>query len=264
MIYLFIKEFNHFVKFPSKLLCTLIQIHIHSFIFLTFSTPFYHVFEIFPKQTAELYQNPCPKKKANFHHRMFFFRYPFKSYQRNVTDFGEDDDDDELIDVFGDDDDNEHDGEQTINDTGEEEEDVEEEEEEEKENRNEGNNFIPVASNNLASSTAVVLDDDFISDDEESDEISDDVTSSINVDDREMFTILQKTHTLLARIRKMVKIIRNIGVLDQFVRNHRNGPKGGLILDMRVSRILIFKFELRVLMNIFSVLIVIYICINDL
>ena len=198
---------------------------------------------------------------------MFFFRYPFKSYQRNVTDFEEDDDDDdELIDVFGDDDDNEHDGEQTINDTGEEEEDVEEEDEE-KENRNEGNNFIPVASNNLASSassTAVVLDDDFISDDEESDEISDDVTSSINVDDREMFTILQKTHTLLARIRKMVKIIRNIGALDQFVRNHRNGPKGGLILDMHVSRILIFKFEPRILMNIFSVLIVIYICINDL
>lgn len=42
---------------------------------------------------------------------------------------------------------------------------------------------------------------------------------------------------LLVKTRKLVKIMRNVSVIDQYVRNHQGGPRTGFVVDIRVSYI---------------------------
>ena len=80
-------------------------------------------------------------------------------------------------------------------------------------------------------------EDQFISDEDESDDSSYDLPNSIDNEKRELFQVLQHTHMLLVKTRKLVKIMRSVSVIDQYIRNHQGGPRNGFVVDIRVSYI---------------------------
>jgi hypothetical protein len=155
----------------------------------------------------------------------FSFRHPFKPYQKN-KDF--DDDEDEFVDILDD-------------DVEDEVVDVEQElvhiELDDNEQSNENNNVIMSSNIDISSPvlpTAFLDEDEFISDDEESN-ASPDLPVSIDELNKEILELLYKTYSLALRTRKLVKIMRNISAIDQYTRNHPNGPANGFVVDMRVS-----------------------------
>ncbi|CAF5187910.1 unnamed protein product, partial [Rotaria magnacalcarata] len=101
---------------------------------------------------------------------------------------------------------------------------------------NETNNLIASSDIDVLPTTATtdVLEDEFISDSEESDDSSVDLPSSMDQENKQLLKLLHKTHALMVRTRKLVKIMRNIGQIDQYVRNHHNGPNNGFVVDIRI------------------------------
>ncbi|CAF1146292.1 unnamed protein product [Rotaria magnacalcarata] len=82
---------------------------------------------------------------------------------------------------------------------------------------------------------AAVGEDQFVSDEDEFDDSSSDLPNSIDNEKKEHFQVLQRTHILLIRTRKLVKIIRSVSVIDQYIRNHQDGPRNGFVIDIRVN-----------------------------
>jgi len=156
----------------------------------------------------------------------FSFRHPFKPYQKN-KDF--DIDEDEFVDILDDDvEDEVVDAEQALVQI----------ELDDNEQSNENNNVIMSSNIDISSPvvpTAVLDEDEFISDDEESNDSPPDLPVSIDELNKEILELLYKTHSLALRTRKLVKIMRNISAIDQYTRNHPNGPDNGFVIDMRVS-----------------------------
>ncbi|CAF3953662.1 unnamed protein product [Rotaria magnacalcarata] len=81
---------------------------------------------------------------------------------------------------------------------------------------------------------AAVGEDQFVSDEDEFDDSSSDLPNSIDNEKKEHFQVLQRTHILLIRTRKLVKIIRSVSVIDQYIRNHQDGPRNGFVIDIRI------------------------------
>lgn len=82
-----------------------------------------------------------------------------------------------------------------------------------------------------------IVDDNFISDDEDSTDTFSDASQSDTSGDTNyrLSQALKQTYDVLDRCRKLTKVIRNSGIIDQFTRNHPGGPKNGFILDICVS-----------------------------
>ncbi|CAF4146639.1 unnamed protein product [Rotaria magnacalcarata] len=81
---------------------------------------------------------------------------------------------------------------------------------------------------------AAVGEDQFVSDEDEFDDSSSDLPNSIDNEKKEHFQVLQRTHILLIRTRKLVKIIRSVSVIDQYIRNHQDGPRNGFVIEIRI------------------------------
>ncbi|CAF5155762.1 unnamed protein product, partial [Rotaria sp. Silwood1] len=58
-------------------------------------------------------------------------------------------------------------------------------------------------------------------------------SSSTNDENNQILKALHKTHALVVRTRKLVKLMRNVSAIDQYVRNHQDGPKNGFVIDIR-------------------------------
>ncbi|CAF1963465.1 unnamed protein product [Rotaria magnacalcarata] len=167
-------------------------------------------------------------------------RYPFKSHQMNRTVV--DDDDDEFIDINDDIEDDIIDVEEALKMT---------------ELTGNDNNQLNESSDTSAASRidiestvlpiAVVGEDQFVSDEDESDDSSSDLPNSIDNEKKEHFQVLQRTHILLIRTRKLVKIIRSVSVIDQYIRNHQDGPRNGFVIDIRVSYVIFCPNFLKLL-----------------
>ena len=82
--------------------------------------------------------------------------------------------------------------------------------------------------------TNLLDEDEFISDDDDSNDSSVDLPASNDNEKNQLLDVLRKSHGLLLRIRKMVKIMRNVSSIDQNVRNHEHGPCNGFVIDIRV------------------------------
>ncbi|CAF3985596.1 unnamed protein product [Rotaria sp. Silwood1] len=153
-------------------------------------------------------------------------KYPFKPYHKNKV---VEDDEDDFVDIAADVEDELVEAEQTPDDI------------------KLGNNKQLNQNDNITISSDIGIpspvlpttdlqEDEFISDDdeEESNDIPSVLPSSIDNVHKQMLEIQHKTHTLVIRTRKLVGIIRSIAVIDQYVRNHENGPKNGFILDVQI------------------------------
>lgn len=96
-----------------------------------------------------------------------------------------------------------------------------------------------LSNDDTSSSTEIdqATDDSFISDDEETYRSSQATYSSqpLNNIDEQILQLLNEIYCLMSRCRKLIKIIRNNGLIDQFIRNHADGPKNGFVSDIRVS-----------------------------
>jgi hypothetical protein len=158
---------------------------------------------------------------------LFSFRYPFKPYRKNTT-FDDDDDEDEYVDIHDDVEDEVIDAEKMYNPI----------QLDNNTQSNENNNVI-ISSDIVIPSpvlpTTLLDEDEFISDDEELNSFSSDLLTLTDNEKKQLFEALHKTHALLLQTRKLVKIIRSISAIDQYVRNHPDGPDNGLIVDVRVS-----------------------------
>ncbi|CAF4826577.1 unnamed protein product, partial [Rotaria socialis] len=99
------------------------------------------------------------------------------------------------------------------------------------------NNDVNVSSNDDISSpvlpTNVLDEDEFMSNDNDSNDSSVDLPASIDNEKNQLLDVLRKTHGLLLLTRKMVKIMRNVSSIDQYVRNHERGPCNGFVIDIR-------------------------------
>jgi len=167
----------------------------------------------------------------------FIFRYPFKPYDKNVL--IADDEEEEYIDI---------------------DDDVEEEvvdaEETYKQDQNNNNNNNSSSSNinertneiddltvifdnitvSPVPSTNIPVDDEYISEDDNDTNSSSTEPHSLNNSELEtLFTFLCKTRTLIGQVRKLAQTMKNVTAIDQFIRNHPNGPINGFVTDMRVS-----------------------------
>ncbi|CAF1600248.1 unnamed protein product, partial [Rotaria sp. Silwood1] len=69
--------------------------------------------------------------------------------------------------------------------------------------------------------------------DEEYDDSLPNFSSSTNDENNQILKALHKTHALVVRTRKLVKLMRNVSAIDQYVRNHQDGPKNGFVIDIR-------------------------------
>ncbi|CAF2053490.1 unnamed protein product [Rotaria magnacalcarata] len=94
---------------------------------------------------------------------------------------------------------------------------------------------------------AAVGEDQFVSDEDEFDDSSSDLPNSIDNEKKEHFQVLQRTHILLIRTRKLVKIIRSVSVIDQYIRNHQDGPRNGFVIEIRVSCVIFCPNFLKLL-----------------
>lgn len=94
---------------------------------------------------------------------------------------------------------------------------------------------MDVDDSSSSASISLSNEDEFISDDEEPNDPVVDLPSSTDNKNKEMLEVLYKVHDVLARTRKLVKITRNVSIIDQYVRNEQKSPKSGLVIDMRVS-----------------------------
>ncbi|CAF3354532.1 unnamed protein product, partial [Rotaria socialis] len=149
--------------------------------------------------------------------------YPFKSYQKNI---GLDDGDDDFIDIDDDVEDEIVDAEQAsrsveLSDNGQ---------------PNENNDVSVSLNDDILSPvppTNLLDEDEFISDDDDSNDSSVDLPASNDNEKNQLLDVLRKSHGLLLRTRKMVKIMRNVSSIDQYVRNHEHGPCNGFVIDIR-------------------------------
>ncbi|CAF4784136.1 unnamed protein product, partial [Rotaria socialis] len=149
--------------------------------------------------------------------------YPFKSYQKNI---GLDDGDDDFIDIDDDVEDEIVDAEQAsrsveLSDNGQ---------------PNENNDVNVSLNDDILSPvppTNLLDEDEFISDDDDSNDSSVDLPASNDNEKNQLLDVLRKSHGLLLRTRKMVKIMRNVSSIDQYVRNHEHGPCNGFVIDIR-------------------------------
>ncbi len=166
---------------------------------------------------------------------MFSFRYPFKPYRKNTAFDDDDDDEDGFIDVNDDVEDEAVDAEQTFERI---QLDNNNQSNATNNQSNDNNNMIMTSDINNPSPlvpTAVVDEDEFISDDEDLNSSPPDLSALTDNEKKSIFEAQYKTHNLLSRTRKLIKIIRNICAIDQYVRNHPDGPNNGFIIDIRVS-----------------------------
>lgn len=91
------------------------------------------------------------------------------------------------------------------------------------------------------SASTIIDDDDYVSDDGNEDDFEgEDMNrspSKISTDGEEeqILETLQQVHGVIARCRKLIKCMRNISIIDQFIRSHPEGHKNGFLLDIRVS-----------------------------
>jgi hypothetical protein len=156
---------------------------------------------------------------------LFSFRYPFQPYRKNAV---FDDDEDEFIDINDDVEDEAVEAEQIF--------DRIQLDDNNQSNINSNVNMTPdVDILSPAVPTAVLDEDEFISDDEDLNSSSPDLSALTDNEKKPILEALYKTQTLLIRIRKLVKTTRNICAIDQYVRNHPDGPDNGFIIDIRVS-----------------------------
>lgn len=77
--------------------------------------------------------------------------------------------------------------------------------------------------------------DEYISDDEELTDAFLVLSVSVNNENKQILELLHQTRALLIRSRKLIRITRNIGVIDHYVRHCQDGPQSGFVLDMEVS-----------------------------
>ena len=77
--------------------------------------------------------------------------------------------------------------------------------------------------------------DEYISADEETRDSP--LVSSVSVDavNKEILQLLHRTHTLIISSRKLIKIMRNIGTVDHYVRHFQGGPPNGFVIDIEVK-----------------------------
>ena len=94
---------------------------------------------------------------------------------------------------------------------------------------------LDVEDSSMISSISHSNEDEFISDDEDSSDSTIDLPASINNENKRMLEVLHKTHEVLAKTRKLVKITRNVSIIHHHIRNEQKSPNNGLVIDMRVS-----------------------------
>jgi hypothetical protein len=77
--------------------------------------------------------------------------------------------------------------------------------------------------------------DEYISADEETTDSP--LVSSVAVDagNKAIIQLLHRTHALIISVRKLIKIMRNIGVVDHYVRHFPGGPPNGFVIDIEVK-----------------------------
>lgn len=174
---------------------------------------------------------------------MFYCRHPFKVHSSsNFNHDDDDDDDEEYVDLLDDDEDESFDREQPATVP-------------EIEQSAQGVNHQSIrSSNDSAHSTAsrvLIETDQFISDDEEDPKDYANVSSSLSsTENKQIFLLLDQTHGLMIRARKLVKIIRNTSVIDSFVRYSQGGCLNGFIIDIQVSApVYSLRFQLIFLDN---------------
>ena len=78
--------------------------------------------------------------------------------------------------------------------------------------------------------------DEYISDVEaESNDSSLSLSSLTSDESKEMFVLLNKTYLLLIRTRKLIKMMRNIAIIDNFIKSSPGGCPSGFVIDMQVN-----------------------------
>jgi hypothetical protein len=150
-------------------------------------------------------------------------RYPFKPHQ-NKNEHGYDfDDEEEFIDMLDDVEKEAIEIEQTYDNS----------ESCDNKELNEDTELTSTSTNDIASPDLLSDsqgEDEFISDDEDSNNTSSVSIQEINIGNKPIYDILHQTNSILIQRRKLVKIMRSVGIIDQYVRNHQNGPKNCLPL----------------------------------
>ena len=154
-------------------------------------------------------------------------RHPFTPYQKTNADF--DDDDDDFIDLLDGDQDESLEFEQIL--------DVSESEVE-AQRTEEITSRIASSSIDLQPSirsSAELSDDEYISADEDTRDSPVVLPVSVDAVNKEILQLLHQTHGLLLSSRRLLKIMRNIGVIDHYVRHFQGGPPNGFVIDIEVS-----------------------------
>ena len=151
------------------------------------------------------------------------------------------DDDDEFVDMLDDDEEEEIvDVEQPMDSV----------ESENTEKSIEDNSLITPSTTDMQStllSSTVLEDNESISDDEDSQNSCTVLPSSIDNDIKMIFQVLHQTHGVRIKSRKLIKIMRSIAIIDNYVRRHQSGPKNGFIIDTQVSSIFLQSTLKRIL-----------------
>ena len=155
-------------------------------------------------------------------------RYLFKPYQKIPDD---DDEEEEQVDILDDVDEEIVDAEQVLSQDSEVNDAVS--------NEDDGTTTSSNVDIALFSSlTAMEEDDEFISEDEDESQATDPsagVRTFSSGEVKKIWNALEQTNVLMARVRKLVNIMRSIAAIDHFIRNHQDGPPNGFVIDMRVS-----------------------------
>ena len=96
-------------------------------------------------------------------------------------------------------------------------------------------------------SSIFLEDDQSISDDEDSQNPCTVLPSSIDNDIKMIFEVLHRTHGIRNESRKLIKIMRSIAIIDNYVSSHQSGPKNGFIIDTQISSIFLQSTLKRIL-----------------
>ena len=109
---------------------------------------------------------------------------------------------------------------------------------------------LSVDQSSVSLSTSSVELDEYISDVEtESNDSSLSISSLTSSESKEIFFLFDKTYLLLIRTRKLIKMMRNIAVIDTFIKSSSGGCTSGFVLDMQVNLFSCLLFTVTFLLD---------------